>query len=1533
MEVEMKHYFNVFTVFAIIIIVSIIFGAAQPVFATDPGWTPISGAYTMEAYGTVYVDGVKIENPGYVVAAFGPGGDADCRARANIKNIFGEWGYSFPIVSNTNGEMISFKVWDGNTDQIFIIEDAFAFADGAYVNKNLDVNLAIEQVYPTQGEIGYDLHAVVKGTGFTPETEISMFLDSGNQKSIVASLDLPGNVNRIHVDGDYAYLTNETELFIVLIQNPLAPQLAGSIDTTDSINDIVYAGTKVFVANGESGLKIIDIADRYAPAVIGSLDTAGNAINIDLESNRVFIADGENGLLVIDVADPYNPQEIGALGVDYIDTIAGEPSYPPCYFSGYYGTTPQMTSVLIINDKAYIGYSKSYYSYDFHYPCETVNGTIVIETNSVQNIVPIGYSNEFNMKHIITSLENNNMIVHGSHISVIKINEPASPELISRSSSAQDAIYQDNVVYLADPNAGFKTIDFSDIYNPVTIGTMNTPGKPVKVKIQDGVAFVADSEGGLQLIDVKNPALPELIGTVYTPGSVLDLALIGNYAALADGSGGLQIVDISNMGGFQNMLSVYPGELSSYFIENDLLYVSHDPDQENKLHLIDIAKPYEGNQLVSIDLSGYACDIVKTGNTLFVCDTGFGLRIYDYTDPANPQFIGGAETPYGAKNMKISGNIAAVSNSSGINIIDISDLFAPQITDFIELPGDAPPPGFDSVPFGIHYRMSSFQVAFVEGRMIVCYHHSYDCSQSRICENTQVFGIQEYNINNPAQPEMTSQIDLSGRVNDIQKIDSTTFIILMYNTMNIIDFSTPSNPATLSSTPTASGASKLFIDGQKAYVFVQYHGLDIFDISNLANPVLLNTVEIPGNVRDAVFESGMVYFAEYDSGITAADISDPLNPQIFEPIETPGKIDQIKMNDGVLYVKDSFAGLLAAPAPVKISPVTYHDENSVSFTIPDPQIPGHYNLKAANDDESFIYKGAVTFLEVMNNNKAIIVAGGGPFHGNFIWNETRMCANYAYNALLYQGYTRENILYLSSEDQIDEDIDGDGHANDVDLEATLRNLQDAITVWAKNPQADELLIYMADHGGIGKFRLNETEHVNAADLDVWMDELQATMNGRLIFVYDACQSGTFLSQLSPPPGKDRILVTSASDENAYFLNQGGLSFSFQFWASIYKGAELDDAFHFSKDMMARYQTANLEANGNGVPNEKEDKILSNRIKIGRGYMPASDIPSISSVYAEPETLNGQTTASIFAESVTDADGVRRVWAMITPPGYSPESPDTPVTDELPSIELTDENNDGRYEGIYDQFNKQGVYQISVYAEDKLKNYSLPANTSITQTIGEVTVNFTADITTGPAGLTVTFTGVSDSQITSWAWNFGDGHTASVQNPTNVYARPGTYTVQLTATGSGGSGSKIRNGYITVTKRAITGHVKTSFSGYENLNVPYAHVSLEGYDVYTMSDGNGDFILELPDNMGDGLYNLTISSMDLETTTTSVQLANGMSFQFTEDISMTPAASGGCSQSELDQAALTERQRWDANMDNRKGIEEAIDALQVVSGVK
>ncbi len=66
------------------------------------------------------------------------------------------------------------------------------------------------------------------------------------------------------------------------------------------------------------------------------------------------------------------------------------------------------------------------------------------------------------------------------------------------------------------------------------------------------------------------------------------------------------------------------------------------------------------------------------------------------------------------------------------------------------------------------------------------------------------------------------------------------------------------------------------------------------------------------------------------------------------------------------------------------------------------------------------------------------------------------------------------------------------------------------------------------------------------------------------------------------------------------------------------------------------------------------------------------------------------------------------------------------------------------------------------------------------------VDFEADVTVGAPPLTVQFTDNSCvAGASSWFWEFGNGATSTLQDPSFTYTAEGTYTVKLTVTGTNG----------------------------------------------------------------------------------------------------------------------------------------------------
>ena len=82
--------------------------------------------------------------------------------------------------------------------------------------------------------------------------------------------------------------------------------------------------------------------------------------------------------------------------------------------------------------------------------------------------------------------------------------------------------------------------------------------------------------------------------------------------------------------------------------------------------------------------------------------------------------------------------------------------------------------------------------------------------------------------------------------------------------------------------------------------------------------------------------------------------------------------------------------------------------------------------------------------------------------------------------------------------------------------------------------------------------------------------------------------------------------------------------------------------------------------------------------------------------------------------------------------------------------------------------------------------------------------FTASVSSGGAPLTVSFTDMSEPDITGWQWDFdNDGAVDSTeQNPVYIFESAGDYTVSLEVTNSEGTDTEIKEAYITVTGEGI-----------------------------------------------------------------------------------------------------------------------------------
>ena len=146
----------------------------------------------------------------------------------------------------------------------------------------------------------------------------------------------------------------------------------------------------------------------------------------------------------------------------------------------------------------------------------------------------------------------------------------------------------------------------------------------------------------------------------------------------------------------------------------------------------------------------------------------------------------------------------------------------------------------------------------------------------------------------------------------------------------------------------------------------------------------------------------------------------------------------------------------------------------------------------------------------------------------------------------------------------------------------------------------------------------------------------------------------------------------------------------------------------------------------------------------------------------------------------------------------------------------------------------------------------------------VQVDFTASPLTGKVPLTVTFTNKSTGPYISSLWDFGDGVTSTLENPTHTYTATGAYTVTLSVSGPSGSNDEVKPNYITVyTTPLQAGFVATPTTGTAPLTVTFTNESIGAYtsslwrfgDGFTSTLQNPVYTYNTP---GDYTVTLTIS---------------------------------------------------------------------------
>jgi hypothetical protein len=234
---------------------------------------------------------------------------------------------------------------------------------------------------------------------------------------------------------------------------------------------------------------------------------------------------------------------------------------------------------------------------------------------------------------------------------------------------------------------------------PSIVGSLAIPWAS-GVYVSGSYAYVAAL--GIEKVDISNPANPTIVdSTGETAFSINDIYISGTYAYLAADTSGLLIMDISDFGNLNMVGSVEtPIRARSVSVSDHYAYVATWGDTD--LAIVDISNPQK--PVLSISQAfpepTWADGVCVSDHRAYLAGGITGLHVIDVTNPLSPIYTGSIvnkgtpdPAPYTydtlyADGAFVSGAYAFVADSSGLQIIDITDLQNPVLAGSVDIPPD-----------------------------------------------------------------------------------------------------------------------------------------------------------------------------------------------------------------------------------------------------------------------------------------------------------------------------------------------------------------------------------------------------------------------------------------------------------------------------------------------------------------------------------------------------------------------------------------------------------------------------------------------------------------------------------------------------------------------------------------------------------------------------------------------------------------------------------------------------------------------------
>ncbi len=450
--------------------------------------------------------------------------------------------------------------------------------------------------------------------------------------------EMEGYIHNLALEGNLLYLADgEAYIKVFNVSDPANPVLLNESELPGEASWITVQDGIAYIASRFDGLQIVDVSDFMNIQPIATIEHIGNAQYVLVQDQTLYLLSEGSGLRVYDIADPVEPSLLGVFNTFAhvrAPFISNQIAYIPDCNDGL-----QIIDIIDPENELLLG---SYdtgnrawgieVDYDLAFIANSFSGMKVVDfSNPVFPLQLSEYATDSPSKYIAYRDNHVYLSEMSCRFHIIDVSNPFLPTMqdfyeIYGCSTGSDLFA--NVAFIGHIGS-IDVVDFQEQHQPRLLSNINTPGVAASCKLVNNLLYVADGEAGLQIVDVKDLENPEIVGNYSTVLDAIEIAIKDEVAYVA-GVTGLYAIDISNPGQPEYILDIRPrqtSEIRDCLVHGNLLFFSCM--NWNEIYLYDISVPEAPVHLRTFSWNMTTYDMCYYNRKLYTANDYHGVSVLD----------------------------------------------------------------------------------------------------------------------------------------------------------------------------------------------------------------------------------------------------------------------------------------------------------------------------------------------------------------------------------------------------------------------------------------------------------------------------------------------------------------------------------------------------------------------------------------------------------------------------------------------------------------------------------------------------------------------------------------------------------------------------------------------------------------------------------------------------------------------------------------------------------------------------------------